>query len=178
VGCPSGCWRFTEEWFTVKREVVDMKLRKTITGVGFALAGLVAVAGILYLTNSPPAVPPVPASEMAAPSKPFVVKLHARWCPVCMQTKDEWSDIARAYGDRVNLFVFDSTNETTIATSQRQAAALGLDRLLEDYHGASGAVLVINANTRQVETSVAGNHSFDSYRAAIDAALADRQVRD
>jgi thiol-disulfide isomerase/thioredoxin len=151
-----------------------MKLRKTIIGAGSALVGLVAVAGFLYLANSPPAVPPVPVSEVAAPSKPFVVKLHARWCPVCMQTKDEWSEIAREYGNRVNLFVFDSTNETTIAASQRQAAALGLDRIFEDYHGASGMVLVIKPGTRQVETSVAGNHSFESYRAAIDAALADR----
>jgi thiol-disulfide isomerase/thioredoxin len=155
-----------------------MKLRKTVTGVGYALVGLVAVAGILYFANSPPAVPPVPASEAAAPSKPYVVKLHARWCPVCMQTKDEWSEIARKYGKRVNLFVFDSTNATTIATSQRHAAALGLDRILADYHGASGAVLVINSGTRQVETSVAGNLSFDSYQAAIDAALASRQPRD
>jgi thiol-disulfide isomerase/thioredoxin len=155
-----------------------MKLRKTMTGVGSVLVGLVAVAGILYLANSPPAVPPVPASEVAAPSKPYVVKLHARWCPVCMLTTDEWSEITREYGNRVNLFVFDSTNDATIATSQRQAAALGLDRILEDYHGASGAVLVINADTRQVETSVAGNHSFDRYRAAIDAALTVRQLRD
>jgi hypothetical protein len=159
-------------------EEVAMKLRKTLIGVGSAVVGLVAVAGILYLTNSAPAVPPVAASEVAAPSKPYVIKLHARWCPVCMQTKNEWSDIAREYGDRVNLFVFDSTNETTIATSQRQAAALGLDRVLEEYHGASGAVLVINPATRQVETSVAGNHSFESYRAAIDAALTARQLRD
>ena len=117
-----------------------MKLRKTITAVGFALAGLAAVAGLLYLANPPPAVPPVPVSEVTAPSKPYVVKLHAKWCPVCMLTKDEWSDIAREYGTRVNLFVFDSTNETTIAMSQRQAAALGLDRIPEEYHGASGMV--------------------------------------
>jgi hypothetical protein len=109
-----------------------MKLRKTIIGMGSALVGLIAVAGILYLANSPPAVPPVPASEVAARSKPYVVKLHARWCPVCMQTKDEWADIAREYGSRVNLFVFDSTNETTIAMSQGQAAALGLDSILAD----------------------------------------------
>jgi thiol-disulfide isomerase/thioredoxin len=155
-----------------------MKLRKTFAVVGYALAGLVAVAGILYLANSPPAVPPVPASEVAAPSRPYVVKLHARWCPVCMQTRDEWSDIAREYGNRVNLFVFDSTNETTIATSRRQAAALGLDRLLEDYHGVSGTVLVINSGTRRVETSVAGNHTFGRYQVAIDAALAGRQPRE
>jgi thiol-disulfide isomerase/thioredoxin len=148
-----------------------MKLRKTIGGVASALLGLVAVAGILYLANSPPAVPPVPVSEAAAPSKPYVVKLHARWCPVCMQTKDEWEQIAKAYGGRANLFVFDSTNETTIAKSQKQAAALGLDGILGDYHGASGMVLVINSRTRQVEASVGGNHPFSSYQTAIDAAL-------
>jgi hypothetical protein len=152
-----------------------MKLRKPITVLGSALVGLAAVAGILYLANSPPAVPPVPVAEVAAPSRPYVVKLHARWCPVCMQTKDEWSDIARQYGNRVNLFVFDSTNEATIATSQKQAAALGLDRILEDYHGASGMVLVINSATRQVQARLAGNRPFDSYQAAIDAALAEHK---
>lgn len=155
-----------------------MKLRKTITGVGLALVGLVAVAGILYLANPPPAVPSVPVSEVTAPSKPYVVKLHAKWCPVCMLTKDEWSDIAREYGNRVNLFVFDSTSDTTIAMGQKQAATLGLDRLLEDYHGASGMVLVINSGTQQVVASVAGNRPFSTYQAAIDAALADRQPRE
>jgi hypothetical protein len=148
-----------------------MKLRKTIIGAGSVVAGLIALAGILYGANSPPAVPPVAASEVDVPTKPFVVKLHARWCPVCMQTKDEWAQIAETYGSRANLFVFDSTSETTIAASQRQAAALGLDRILEDFHGASGMVLVINSGTREVQAILTGNQSFGSYQAAIDGAL-------
>jgi hypothetical protein len=31
------------------------------------------------------------------PTKPYVVKLHAQWCPVCMMTKGVWSRVETSY---------------------------------------------------------------------------------
>jgi hypothetical protein len=149
-----------------------MLLRKVFIGIGGVLLAVVALAGTLYAINSPPGVPAVSVAEAAAPTRPYVVKLHAHWCTVCLQTRDEWAQISKTYAGRVNLFVFDSTSESTIARSRNAAARLRLDQILASYAGASGMVLVINPRTLQVEAEVAGIQPFESYRAVIDSALA------
>jgi len=146
-------------------------LRKLVLGTLFAVAGIAGAGGMLFVANATPEVPSIPAAEAAAPTMPFVVKLHAQWCPVCMLTKDEWSEIEAAYSGRVNLVVFDSTSDATIARSRTEAARLGLDAILDDYHGASGMVLVIDPEPREIVAQLGGNLRFDDYRAAIDAAL-------
>lgn len=132
-----------------------------------ALAGTVAV---LYASNGAPSV--TPASNGTA--MPFVVKLHARWCPYCLLQKDEWSQIEAAYAGRVNLVVLDFTNERATERSRAEAARLGLDGFFDEYAGATGLVVVLDGQTRDVLAEVGGNQPFDAFRAAIDAALADR----
>ena len=148
-----------------------MLLRKLLLGTLGALVGLVAVAGLLFLGNATPAVAPVPAAEAASPTMPYVVKLHAQWCPVCMMTKDEWDEIEAGYGSRVNLVVFDSTTAADREASRAEAERLGLLSVLDSYYGATGMVLVIDQQTLEVVAEIAGNHPFESYGAAIDAAL-------
>jgi thiol-disulfide isomerase/thioredoxin len=90
-----------------------------------ALGGL---AACLYFWNATPAVPSVPAAEAVNPTRPYVVKLHAQWCPVCLTTTSIWSQIEAAYGNRVNLVVFDFTNEATTVASEAEARRLGLEQ--------------------------------------------------
>lgn len=137
----------------------------------YSLLGLVLIVAGLLLANSAPSVPEVAAAEAASPTMPYVVKLHARWCPVCMLTKDEWAEIEENYNGRVNLVVFDSTTESARDASRDVAARLGLGEVLDAYHGATGVVLVIDAATREVVSTLGGNRSFADYREAIDAAL-------
>lgn len=137
----------------------------------YLLLGLVALGGGLFVLNATPKVPPVSAAEAASPSMPYVVKLHAQWCPVCMLTKDEWAEIEEAYTGRVNLVVFDSTTEGDRTRSRAEADRLGLRGVLDDYYFATGMVLVIDPRSREVVAQIGGNHSFETYREAIDAAL-------
>jgi hypothetical protein len=67
------------------------------------VAGLAAAGTILYVMNPAPVVPSISGAQAAHTRKPYVVKLHTQWCPVCMVTKQVWSDIERAYSARVNL---------------------------------------------------------------------------
>lgn len=133
-----------------------------------ALAGTVAV---LYATNTAPS--PAALSTVDA-SKPFVVKLHAQWCPYCLLQKDEWSQIEAAYAGRVNFVVLDFTNERATARSRSEAVRLDLESFFDDYVGATGLVVVLDGQTRDVLAEVGGNQPFEAYRAAIDAALARR----
>lgn len=144
---------------------------KFLRGALVLVVGLAALAAVLIVANAPPAVPPVSAAEATNPSKPYVVKLHAQWCPVCMLTKDEWAEIEAAYADRVNLVVFDSTLESDRTKSRAEADRLGLRDVLDAYYGATGMVLVIDPQTRQVVAQLGGIHPLEDYQTAIDAAL-------
>jgi thiol-disulfide isomerase/thioredoxin len=144
------------------------RLLQVVVLLTVALAGTIAV---LYATNVAPSVAPVAA---AASDKPFVVKLHAQWCPYCLLQKDEWSRIETSYAGRVNFLVLDFTNERATERSRREAERLNLGSFFDEYSGATGLVVVLDGRTKEVLAEVGGNQPFDEYRAAIDNALASR----
>ena len=68
-------------------------IKKGLLAISSLVAGLLAFGLIMYILNPAPTVPAIAAAEAANPAKPYVVKLHAQWCPVCMVTKGMWSQI-------------------------------------------------------------------------------------
>jgi thiol-disulfide isomerase/thioredoxin len=146
-------------------------LKKSLLIATALVVALVAFGFVMYITNPPPAVSPVSVADAASGGKPFVVKIHAQWCPVCMATKDEWSQIAELYSQRVNLVVWDFTNQANTDASQADAKRLGLDALFDEYAGATGTIVILNGRTKQVTASINGSREFREYRAAIDMAL-------
>jgi hypothetical protein len=132
---------------------------------------LAALAAVMYVMNRAPTVPPISAADVANPAKPYVVKIHAQWCAVCMVTKDVWSEIESAYSGRVNLLVLDLTTEATTAASRAEAGRLGLDRFFDEYGGATGTIVVLDGRTKQVAAAINGSRELAEYRSAIDAAL-------
>ena len=149
-------------------------LKKVLIGTG-VLVAVVAVTGfLLYVGNAAPAVAVVTTAEAADPSRPFVVKLHAQWCPVCLITKDVWYDLAGEYEGRANLVVFDFTDEASTAASRAEARRLGLGPFFEEYVGMSGAIAVIDGGSRETRALIGGKQEPGTYRAAIDASLAAR----
>lgn len=143
--------------------------------VAVALAVVVALIGagaFLYARNATPAVPPIATADAAAPGAPWVVKLHAQWCPVCMLTKGMWSEIEQAYSGRVRLAVFDFTNAETTAASRAEAERLGLGAVFEEAGFATGPILVLDGGTKEIVAWINGSRDFADYRAAIEPALA------
>lgn len=139
-----------------------------VIGLAVFLAGLVTT---LYVGNRAPSVPPVATAE-AATGKPYVVKLHAQWCAVCMVTKGVWSQIEKAYAQRVNLVVLDFTTDANAEASRAEATRLGLTKFFDEYGGATGSIVVLDGRTKDVTASINGSRDFADYRTAIDAALA------
>ena len=142
-------------------------LRAAIVLVGLA----VAAAGFLIATNPAPGVPPV-SSTGSATALPYVVKLHARWCPVCMVSRSAWADIESAYTGRVRFVVFDFTSHATTEESRVRAKQLGLEPVFDEYEGETGTVLVIDGASREVKHSLHGIRDQAEYNAAIDTTLA------
>lgn len=152
-------------------------IKKALLGVTLLSAVLVASGYLVYLGNVAPSVPPLSAVEAATAGKPYVVKLHAQWCPVCMVTKGVWSRIEQTYSTRVNLLVLDFTNDANTNASRAEARRLGLETFFDEYAGATGTIVVLDARTKQVTASIKGSRDFADYRAAIDAALNDAGSR-
>jgi len=144
---------------------------RTLLRLAAVLVALIsASAGVMLLMNPAPAVPAISAGEIAS-TTPYVIKLHARWCPICMVTKDEWASLQAAYAGKVRFVVFDFTSSATTDASRAEAARLGLDAVFEEYSGATGSVLVLDGTSREVRHTVHGHRDLAEYRAAIDAAL-------
>lgn len=135
--------------------------------------GFVVVGGGLMTWNRPPVVAPLSSDNLTMP-RPVVVKIHARWCPVCMTTKPAWDEIQSAYLDRVHFVVFDVTSDATRASSRLNAERLGLTSVFDDYENATGTVLILDGATRTVSHDLYGHRAAAEYRTAIDAALASR----
>lgn len=136
------------------------------------VAAPVAAGSFLYARNTTPVVPMIATADAATAVTPWVVKLHAQWCPVCMLTKGVWSEIEEHYAGRVRLAVFDFTNAGTIAATHAEAERLGLGAVLEEAGSATGPVLVLDGRTKEVLAWISGSRDFTDYRAAIDAAIA------
>jgi thiol-disulfide isomerase/thioredoxin len=146
-------------------------IKKTLLVLTSLVVVLVAFGFIMYIRNPMPAVPAISDAEAGNPSKPYVVKLHAQWCPVCMLTKDVWSQIEDAYSARANLVVLDFTNQTNADRSRVEAKRLGLETFFEEYAGSTGTIVVLDGRTKEVTASINGSRNVAEYRAAIDAAL-------
>ena len=146
-------------------------IKKALLGVASVSVLLVAIGYVLYARNPAPTVPAVSATEAASARKPYVVKLHAKWCPVCMLTKGVWAHIDATYSTRVNLVVFDVTNQATTDASRADAKRLGLEKFFDENAGWTGTIAVIDGRTKEVTASIHGSRDFAEYREAIDATL-------
>jgi thiol-disulfide isomerase/thioredoxin len=147
-------------------------LRKILIGTGVLIVVVAAGGYLLYVGNAAPAVAAVTPAQAADASRPFVVKLHAQWCPICLITKDVWYDLAGEYEGRANLVVFDFTDEASTAASRAEAERLGLGRFFAEYAGMSGAIAVIDGGSLATRAVLGGKLPPDDYRAAIEASLA------
>ena len=104
--------------------------RKLLLAAAVAPLVLAVIAAMLMFANPAPAVPDAGAPRVSDP-RPIVVKLHARWCPVCMTTKDVWARVAAEYAGRVRFVVFGFTTDATTAISRTRARAGGLERVFD-----------------------------------------------
>lgn len=146
-----------------------MKTKWALSGLSALLA---LTAGlVLYAGNATPAVAAVSEAEARDPSRPFVVKMHAQWCSVCVLTKGAWAAVQRTHAGRANLVVFDFTNEKTTEASRAEAKRLGLEKFFDENGGTSGVVYVLDGRTKEIRAELAGERDAAAYRSAIDSAL-------
>ena len=169
---------FFQRWTKLARTaILDPMIRRALVTVALLAAVLTLFAYAMYAWNVAPAVPRVSVEEAARTGKPFVIKLHAQWCAVCLVTKDVWGKIEETYAQRVNLVVLDFTNEANTTASRAEADRLGLQKFFEEFSGVTGTIVVLDGRTKEVAASINGSRDFAEYRAAIDTVLNDAAKR-
>jgi thiol-disulfide isomerase/thioredoxin len=150
-------------------------MRKTLV-VTLAVAVLLLGASvILYARNDAPIAPAIASADAAAPGAPWVIKLHAQWCPVCMLTKGMWAEVEQHYAGRVRLAVFDFTDEATTAATRLEAERLGLVAALDEVGFVTGPVVVLDGRTKKIVAWIS-SRDFTEYRDAIDSAIAANEL--
>jgi thiol-disulfide isomerase/thioredoxin len=146
-----------------------MKTKWALSGLSALLAFTAGL--VLYAGNAMPVVAAVSEAEARDPSRPFVVKMHAQWCPVCLLTKGTWAAVQQTHAGSANLVVFDFTNEKTTEASRADAKRLGLEKFFDENGGVSGVVYVLDGRTKEVRAELVGEHNAAAYRRAIEAAM-------
>src|SRR5688572_32600851 len=124
----------------LERNVAQPMKRALIAAVVITGVLAVAVAG-LYAWNTVPPATSIPSVEHERGGKPYVVKLHAQWCPKCLMTKGAWAELQEKYAGRAHFLVFDFTNQRTTDASGVEANRLGLGEFFENA-GGTGSVIV------------------------------------
>jgi thiol-disulfide isomerase/thioredoxin len=132
---------------------------------------LVGLGVTMFVVNPAPKVPAVSPDDPATATRPYVVKIHARWCPICMLTKGTWTKLQTQFAGRVNLVVLDFTNKETSAASRSEAKRLGLEGFVDAHSGEIGTVYVLDGGSKEVKASVPGARDLAEYVVAVDNSL-------
>lgn len=151
-----------------------MTRNRLVKSVAVGLAVTAALAFTLYRANAAPAVARLSDTEIATDARPYIVKLHAQWCPVCLVTTGVWEQVQSDYAARARLVVFDFTNAATTDRSRAEAHRLKLDNVFEEYAGVTGTVLVVDGRTGAVTADLHGDRDFGNYQRAIAPLIAER----
>lgn len=102
------------------------------------------------------------------PKNPTVALIRADWCSACKQVEPIIADLMQSYGSKLNLVVFDVTNDETTAKAEAKAKSLGLSNFFEANKKSTSTVGVFK-NKRQVFKTT-HNPDRNTYVAAFDKA--------
>jgi hypothetical protein len=148
-------------------------MRVTLARSTAAVAGVtVSIVAVLLALNGAPRGPLLSSAMPATATQPYVIRLHARWCPICFATRGAWAATQAAYTGKVNFVVFDFTSDASTESSRAMARQIGLDGVFNDHEGETGGVLVVDGASKTERESLHGVLTEADYRVAIDAALA------
>ncbi len=107
------------------------------------------------------------AEPAADAAKPWVVKIHADWCPTCVRLMPTWE---RIEAERARLVVFDVTDERTSLAAARQAEKLGLTEFFGAFGKRTGTIAVLDPDSARPVKVLKGETDLRAYEQAITAA--------
>ena len=143
-----------------------------------ALAVLTTASLTTHPAQAVAPMAPAGAEQAPAPAPPAVIAVmfHADWCRFCRVLEPRFEQLAtRLDGQPVLFTEFDTTTDAARTQSAYLAASLGLDDAWQTYGRATGFILLVDAQTKQVIDQLFSDASLDQLAAATEAALSARR---
>ena len=116
------------------------------------------------------------AMAMHVPNaKVTAVAFYADWCPMCkhmMPAEMETMKWLKTEKKPVNTVRFDFSNKTTTAASKKLADEEGLSKIYAAREGTTGFVLLLNAKTHSLISTIENTDTTSQMEAKINSAIA------
>lgn len=103
-------------------------------------------------------------------TKPLVIKIHADWCGTCRATQATWDRVVGELADRATMVTFDVTDRASYESAKALAARLEIGDVLHDFRRRTGAIAVLDCDSRKPREVLSGERDFARYREAVEAA--------
>jgi pentapeptide MXKDX repeat protein len=100
---------------------------------------------------------------------PTVAVISADWCPYCKDVAPVLTGVLAGYKGKVNVVMFDVTNDETKAAAMKLADEYGLTKFFKDNKSKTSTVAILKADKVTFKTS--NNTKESDYTTAIDKAL-------
>src|SRR5271155_5738295 len=106
---------------------------------------------------------PVPGTcQQSLSTRPTLVFIYSRMCPVCAKVMPEIKQLASTYSERISFVYLDVTDSKAEAASKQLAKIMHIGVFFNLYSGSFPAVGVFNRNNIQVH-ELSGFNSTDKY---------------
>lgn len=110
--------------------------------------------------------------KSAETPKVLGVLMYADWCSKCKQLDPKLEEIKPQFEGQSILFTqFDMTNDFTIDQSEKLAGMLGLDGLFKEHEGSTGYMVLLDAQTNEVLTTLKHDQSKEQLKQQISTVL-------
>jgi len=129
---------------------------------------------ILVLFSYQPMAHAQSATQADSDLKVIGVKMWASWCGKCKQLDPKLSNVKPQFEGQPILFTqFDMTNDFTISQSKKMAKLLGLSDLFQKHKGSTGYMVLLDAQTHKVLTTLKHNQSEQELKQQIGSVLSE-----
>lgn len=160
------------------REIPDQDARqaatpwKLTTLISMAAAAVFAALW-LWPARAPTPAPTAVTEPAQTPAALMAVKFWHQTCPACREIDPRFAQIRKEFADRPVLFVtFDMSTQQSRAQSKMLAERLGIEDLYEDNFGATGYVVLVDAETRREVDRLTASQDTRTMREKLASSLA------
>ncbi len=135
---------------------------------------LIAGAAIWFVPSALQAGPDSAMQQAGQLQPPDIValRMHADWCGACKQLSPMYAKLLERTTELPVLHLtFDVTDNNTRRQADYLAALLGLEQLCSDQTKQVGTIVLLDAGSKQVISTVAASGNIKSIEAAVRGAL-------
>jgi thiol-disulfide isomerase/thioredoxin len=122
-------------------------------------------------SDSKPSGTSPPARQAAAAPKVIALTFYADWCPGCKALAPKLKEVMESSAAQPCLFVKLDQTAKESHQAEYMLAALRLGDLWKEHGGTTGFVLLVDAKTRKVVSTLTADQDTRSMQAALASAV-------